>query len=329
MGPRTRCINEDAPPVQPWQHALPEPSPNPPDFSQVRKDIRKLLTTPSKALTPDTTADGGSYYGALFATLAWRCASTFRETDYAGGCNGARIRFSPEKNWPVNKGMDEVLRVLEPVKKKYPTLSYGDLIVLAGTAALEDAVPIAVKGAVLKFEFCGGRSDAVDGAASEVLGARNYSSVLIAVKDNMKVTGLTPAEGVALAGLLRSPSQQKRLGFSGSWNSDDPSKLSNKYFKVLLENEWEKVVSAAGEEEYKAKGKEGVYMMPSDLALTWDPAFAAVAEVYAGDDRVFLEAFAAAWTKMMNADRFKGPVGSVCDDSGESAATATDTVAAS
>ena len=62
----------------------------------------------------------------------------------------------------------------------------------------------------MKFKFCGGRSDALDGAGSAVLGPRNYSSVLIAVKDNMKVAGLLPAEGIALAAMLRSPSLQKR-----------------------------------------------------------------------------------------------------------------------
>jgi catalase (peroxidase I) len=87
-----------------------------PDWTKVRNSIKAVLATKkAEVLTPDT-AQGEHYYGALLSTLAWQCASTFRATDYAGGCNGARIRFSPQKDWAVNKGMDAVLKLLKPVK---------------------------------------------------------------------------------------------------------------------------------------------------------------------------------------------------------------------
>lgn len=80
----------------------------------------------------------------------------------------------------------------------------------------------------------------------------------------MVVQGLDFHEGVALAARPRSPQQQKKLGWSGSW-TDKPNQVSNEYFKVLLDNEWEKVKRPGGGDEYKASGKSDVYMTPGTL----------------------------------------------------------------
>lgn len=106
MGPVTRCLGPDVPPPQPFQDPLPPPPPGPaPDYARLARDIARALRRPSPAAEPDTV-HGRPHYGALFVTLAWQCASTFRETDYSGGCNGARIRFAPQKDWPQNAYMD-------------------------------------------------------------------------------------------------------------------------------------------------------------------------------------------------------------------------------
>jgi len=90
-------------------------------------------------LTPDYYK-GTPYYGAMFVELAYLSASTFRITDYLGGANGARIRFAPQKNWPIALGMDSVLNILQPVKRAFgESLSWADLIVFAAQVALEDA----------------------------------------------------------------------------------------------------------------------------------------------------------------------------------------------
>jgi catalase (peroxidase I) len=95
--------------------------------------------------------------------------------------------------------MLQVLQVLAPVKAKFPTLSYADLIVLAGTTALDQAAADAGSSAV-DFRFCGGRSDAADGRGTEVLAPRSYVNASVALADNAKVMGLTPRESAALAG---------------------------------------------------------------------------------------------------------------------------------
>ncbi|GLC45298.1 hypothetical protein PLESTM_001717300 [Pleodorina starrii] len=303
MGPATRCLGDKVPPPQPFQAPLPSPPARAPDYNSVTRAVIRALRAASPALPADTVA-GKPYYGALFTTLAWQCASSFRQTDYTGGCNGARIRFSPQKDWPQNKGMDGILAVLEPIKASYPTLTYADLIVLAGNTALTSA-------GAKKIKFCGGRSDADPNEPPvNVFPPRVLSNKLAQVRDNMQVLGLTPREMVALKGSLRSPSQQQRLGYSGSWTTD-PSRLSNEYYKVLLMNEWENVTSPAGLLEMKAVGKP-LYMMPCDLAIKWDAAFAAIAQEFASNASAFLEAFASGWNKIMNADRFDGPAGNKC-----------------
>lgn len=129
----------------------------------------------------------------------------------------------------------------------------------------------------------------------------------------MKVAGLTPSEGVVLAGRPRSPAYMKAQGY-GDKEWGNPKELSNAYFKTLTGNEWEKVKLPNGKDVYKAKGKE-IYMLPSDIAIRDDPEFGTIAKEFASDNGKFLGEFQAAWTKMMNADRFKGPAGNVCDAS--------------
>ncbi|GLI71653.1 hypothetical protein VaNZ11_016934 [Volvox africanus] len=304
MGPYSRCLGSQVPPPQPFQAPLPPPPAKKPDFKAVTKAVTRALRTASSALPADMVG-GKPYYGALFATLAWQCASNFRQTDYTGGCNGARIRFSPQKDWPQNVAMDSVLAVLEPIKASFPGLTYADLIVLAGSTALTNAK-------AHKIKFCGGRSDASpDETPFPFQPPRVFSNKLVQLKDNAQVMGLTTREMVALQARLRSPSQQRRLGYSGSW-TENPSILTNEYFKVLLNNDWVNTTSAAGQLEMKAVGKAGVYMMPTDLALKWDPVFSAIAQEFATDATAFLEAFAAGWNKLMIADRFKGPSGNEC-----------------
>lgn len=214
-------------------------------------------------------------------------------------------------------------QVLAPVKAVFgDSLTHADLIVLAGTVALEHAAGAAAADA--GFAFCGGRSDADGDDAMHYLAPRSYSSAAIAFRDNAKVMGLSPEEAVALAGRPRSPKLAVLQGGSGAWDPT-PAGFSNAFFATLLGNEW--APSKTGDEgdvlEYKATvdGKE-VYITPSDLVIKSEPDLAAIAQRYADDNAAFLRAFAGAWTKVMNADRFKGPAGNVCDAPAPSAATA-------
>jgi len=213
---------------------------------------------------PADLYSGRPYYGGLFVRLAWQCARTYRETDHLGGCNGARIRFSPEKDWPENAALDRALMVVRPIKDRFGRgLSWADLIVLAGTVAVEDAAGV-------KVPFCGGRTDAEDGAGSSHLQAKIAGDDvdLVRLRDSRRIMGLSSRELVALMGGGHSLGQmhESRSGFHGPWTAD-PTHLDNDYFKLLLTEEWEDyVVPGTGKRQYKAAGKE-LFMLRSDLAL--------------------------------------------------------------
>ena len=267
MGPASRCLGDMVPPPQSWQNSVPEGAPV---DSTVEQTVRESLD--------DLIAQDASN-AAKFAHLAWNCANTFRITDYQGGCNGARIRFPPQSEWPSNAGSAEVLEILAPVKEQFPDMSYADLIVLAGNAGIEAAGGNAMP-------FCGGRVDAEDGGETDYLAPRHYSPLAVQLQDDMLVKGLTPTEYVALVG-GRVYSETIASNFTAK------NSLSNELFVNLTSNE---ATDAA----------------PIELAFLEDPDFATIVKQFSADKKAFKEAFAAAWTKMMNADRFDGPLGNVC-----------------
>lgn len=272
MGPATRCLGDLVPEPQPFQNTLPAPPATLPDYEEIENDIVALIESdPSNA--------------AKFAHLAFSCASTYRATDHRGGCNGARIRFSPEKDWSYNRGAASVLAILQPIYEKYASmgLSWADLIVLAGVEANEYA------GAG-DLGFCGGRTDADDGAGSVGLAPRYYMPLNVSLNDDAQVKGLSAAEYVALMARLSDNSI--------SSNNTAKDFISNEFFANLL--------NGTG--------------TPTELALLDVPSFAEHVQHFAADEEGFMEVFRAAWTKLMNADRYE-PGGNLCAESAEGPST--------
>ncbi|KAJ3218209.1 hypothetical protein HK099_005168 [Clydaea vesicula] len=291
MGPATRCLGNLVPPPQPFQNPLPSPPKQLPKFSVVSKDIVKILYS-SEDNGGDQLNDGRYYLGALFVELASQCLFTFRITDYAGGCNGARIRFSPERDYPDNVGLDKVLETLKPIKEKYVGLSWADLIVLAGQTAIEEA-------GGEKIKFIGGRTDAADGNGAEKIPPRDYYyNSVIKLKDQIKVTGLPTRETVALFGRLRSDIQQRNRNFSGTYRkSKDLNKFSNDFFKILLKEDWKKI----SEDEFQAKGKD-IFITSFDFSLLEDLEFKSYVEEFAEDLDAFKSAFKKGWDLLSKAE---------------------------
>lgn len=102
------------------------------------------------------------------------------------------------------------------------------------------------------------------------------------------------------------------MGYSGSYTKRSDV-LSNELFKVMLSETWEEV-PGSNAMEYQAMGKDGVYVLATDLALVWEPEFKAVTQEFASDNDLFLDTFAEGWTMYMNADRFSGPYGNACGE---------------
>jgi catalase-peroxidase len=254
MGPHSRMVGPDVAPPQEFQFSLPDPPANLADMSEVEKELTKLM-------------DAEPLKGE-FVRLAVNSASTFRHTDYCGGCNGARIRFSPGMDWKSNEGLDKTLTLLVPIKAKFgDSLSWADLIVLAGNVAVKRL------GAPKDLPFCPGRTDAKDGAGwapLEYINAKPPATI-----DNMaernSLRGLTAKEFVALS------------------FTTYPSVAALKMLCASNENE-----------DVTAQ------------ALKYHPEFKNWVDYYiASGDAVFHHDFACAWTKLMNMDRFDGPIGNV------------------
>lgn len=244
---------------------------------------------------------------------AWASASTYRGSDMRGGANGARIRLAPQKNWAANKPeqLQKVLSVLETIASENKA-SLADVIVLAGGVGIEMASGTSVP-------FAPGRGDATqeqtDVDSFDVLepaadGFRNFQRSSFAVSpeemllDKAQLLGLTAAEMTALVGGLRA------LGISadghGVWS--DGTTLSNDWFIKLLDmgTAWSQADENLFEGKDRASGETVGTATRIDLVFGSNSELRAIAEVYAQSDNgeKFVADFIAAWTKVMNADRF-------------------------
>jgi catalase-peroxidase len=317
MGPVSRCLGPLVPEAQLWQDPVPDV-----DHELIGKqDIAQLK---AKIL-----ASGLSV--SQLVTTAWAAASTFRGTDKRGGANGARIRLAPQKDWEVNQPAElaKVLQTLEKIQKDFnksqsggKKVSLADVIVLGGCAAVEAAAKKA--GHAVEIPFSPGRTDAsqemTDVASFAVLeptadGFRNYlrkgddRSPAELLVDRAHLLTLTAPEMTVLVGgmrVLNANFGQSKL----SVFTERPGSLTNDFFVNLLDmsTDWRK--SSKGEHLYdgcdRRTGKVKWTGTEVDLVFGSNSQLRAIAEAYACDDsqQAFVRDFVAAWSKVMNLDRF-------------------------
>jgi catalase-peroxidase len=265
----------------------------------------------------------------LVAT-AWASASTFRASDKRGGANGARIRLAPQKDWDANQPeqLPQVLRKLEEIQTAFNVqpgtkrVSLADLIVLGGGAAIEAAA--AKDGHDVRVPFSPGRTDALqaqtDVHSFAVLepnadGFRNYSrpgltgSLADLLIDKAQLLTLTAPEMTVLIGGLRVLGTNTRQNPHGVFTRR-PGTLSNDFFVNLLDmrTHWRKSSTTDGalEGTDRSTGERRWTATEVDLVFGSNSQLRAVAEVYACSDSqtTFVRDFIAAWTKVMNLDRF-------------------------
>jgi len=307
MGPKVRYLGPEVPAEDLiWQD--PVPAGTQPSDSDVAAFKGKILSA-------------GLSVGQL-VKAAWASASTFRKSDFRGGANGARIRLAPQKDWAVNEP-DELSRVLAKIDELRGSLSMADAIVLAGTAAVEKAARDA--GFNVSVPFTGGRGDATqewtDVESFEVMepaadGFRNYLKTKHSVRteelliDRAQLLGLSAPEMTVLVGGLRVLGANYKDTPLGVFTSRK-GQLTNDFFVNLLDNGtfWE-VVDESGDEEFIGRDRGGKHekwrATRTDLIFGSNSQLRATAEAYAekGSEEKFVRDFIAAWTKVMNADRF-------------------------
>jgi len=268
---------------------------------------------------------------AQLVTTAWASAATFRGGDKRGGANGARIRLAPQNGWEVNQPAElaKVLHSLEAIQKEFngaqsggKKVSLADLIVLGGSAAVEEA---AKKGGhAVKVPFAPGRTDAsqelTDVASFAVLeptsdGFRNYvrkehqGSAAELLVDRANLLTLTAPEMTVLIGGLRALNANFGQTDFGVLTKR-PGTLTNDFFVNLLDmnTKWQKSAASEGvlEGRDRATGSLKWTGTVVDLVFGSNSQLRAVAEVYASTDgqQEFVSDFVAAWSKVMNLDRF-------------------------
>ena len=315
MGPVTRYLGPWVPEPQLWQDPVPEVEP-------------PLIGDEEIAALKRMILESGLSISQLVST-AWASAASFRGTDKRGGANGARIRLEPQKDWKVNNPavLSVVLATLKEIQKQFNSaggakVSLADLIVLAGTAAVEQAAKRG--GHEVSVRFTPGRTDAsqeqTDVEAFAVLepradGFRNYlrpgekvpaENLLV---DRAYMLTLTAPEMTVLVGGLRALNVNYEHTGYGVF-TDRPETLTNDFFVNLLDMDTEWKPSASSENLYegrdRATGDVKYTATAVDLVFGSNSQLRALAEVYGSEDaqQKFVEDFAAAWTKVMNLDRF-------------------------
>ncbi|RKT27913.1 catalase-peroxidase [Roseovarius halotolerans] len=304
MGPRTRYIGPDAPQEDLiWQDPVPAGSTSY-DVEAVKAKI----------------AASGLSLADMVAT-AWDSARTFRGSDMRGGANGARIRLAPQKDWEGNEPerLARVLAVLEPIAAETGA-SVADVIVLAGNLGVEQAAKAA--GVQIDVPFAPGRGDATDemtdAESFDVLepladGYRNWLKKDYIVSpeelmlDRTQLMGLTANEMTVLVGGMRVMGTNHG-GTSHGVFTDKEGALTTDFFVNLTDmaNRWQKAED--GTYEIRDRKTDAVKWTATrmDLVFGSNSILRAYAEVYAQDDNKekFVKDFVAAWTKVMNADRF-------------------------
>jgi catalase-peroxidase len=264
--------------------------------------------------------------------IAWGSAATFRGSDKRGGANGARIRLAPQKGWEVNQPeeLQKVLSTLEAIKADFDAsasggkkISLADLIVLAGSAAVEKAAKAA--GHDVEVPFSPGRTDATaeqtDEESFEVLepfadafrnylkGQYNMSAEQLMVDRAQLLTLSAPEMTVLVGGMRALGANHAQAGEAGIF-TDRPGVLTNDFFRTVLDMgvEWqphsEKHHFFEGRDRKTGEAKWTATRV--DLVFGSNSQLRAIAEVYGQDDNggKFVKDFVAAWTKVMNADRF-------------------------
>ena len=317
MGPVARLLGPEVPEAQLWQDPVPA-------VTHKLIDDQDIASLKAKILASGLTVS------ELVAT-AWASASTFRGSDKRGGANGARVRLAPQKDWDVNQPaqLAKVLAALEGVQNAFnsaqtggKSVSLADLIVLGGAAAVEQAANKA--GHEVKVPFTAGRTDAsqdhTDVASFSVLepiadGFRNYLKKEYSVSaeelliDKAQLLTLTAPEMTVLVGGMRVLNANTGHAQHGVFTKR-PEALTTDFFVNLLDmgTVWKATSEAQDvfEGHDRTTGALKWTGTRVDLVFGSNSQLRALAEVYAskGSEAAFVHDFVAAWTKVMNADRF-------------------------
>lgn len=317
MGPRSTYVGPEVPKEDLiWQDPIPALNHKVVDATDIKNLKTQILNSGLSA--------------SELVNTAWASASTYRHSDRRGGANGARIRLLPQRNWEVNNPsqLNKVLAVYEKIQKEFneknseKKVSIADLIVLGGSAGIEKAAKNG--GFAIEVPFTPGRMDATQ-AQTDVEsfglleptadGFRNYLKTKYTISteqllvDKAQLLTLTAPEMTVLVGGMRSLQANYNNSAYGVF-SDKKEVLNNAFFVNLLDMRYEWKAKDDTKETFdildRKTGEKKWTATRADLIFGSNSELRALAEVYASDDakEKFVKDFVAAWTKVMNLDRF-------------------------
>ncbi|KAI0020157.1 cytochrome c peroxidase [Xylariomycetidae sp. FL0641] len=250
-------------------------------FNPTKDDYQKVYDEVAQRLEDHDEYDDGSY-GPVLVRLAWHCSGTYDKETGTGGSNGATMRFAPEKDHGANAGLQHARDFLEPVKAKFPWITYSDLWTLAGVCALQQ-----MQGPTIPWRP--GRQDrdvaacTPDGRLPD--GAKGQDHL----RNIFHRMGFNDQEIVALAGAhALGRCHADRSGFDGPWTFS-PTVLTNDYYRLLLEEKWQ-IRKWDGPKQYQDSNK-ALMMLPADYALIQDKVFKPIVQKYAKDNDAFFNDF--------------------------------------
>ncbi|KAI6091453.1 heme peroxidase [Hypoxylon rubiginosum] len=263
-------------------------------LDEVKAAVRTLLRQPGY--------DDGSA-GPVLVRLAWHSAGTYCASTNTGGSNGAGMRYEKEGGDPANAGLQHARSFLEPIKAKFPWITYADLWTLASIVSIKE-----MGGP--DIAWVGGRTDYTDDSKlpprgrlpDGALGAEHLRFIFYRM-------GFNDQEIVALSGAHNlGRCHADRSGYDGKW-VNNPIRFSNQYYKLLLANDWKKKVLPNGVEQFvyveedveaeDGERPEELMMLPTDVSLLSDSSFRPWVERYAADKDLFFDHFAKVFAKLL------------------------------
>lgn len=265
------------------------------DVTAVKQSIADLIENDA-----ERREDGTSLTGT-FVRLAWHSSGSYMGNG-CGGSNGGLMRFNPEASWGANAGLGAAREALEPIKAKYPDISYGDLYTLSGVVAVEES-----GGPTIPWRL--GRIDADDSETSpKVCGLPDadkgsFKDTAEHVRHVFYRMGFNDKEIVALLGAhALGRCHTDRSGYWGPWTFAENT-FSNEYFRLLVEERWSPKMTHNGKPwdgpDQFEDSTGNLMMLPSDMILVADPDFKKIVELYVKDEDAFFADFASAFSKLL------------------------------
>lgn len=254
------------------------------DYEAVREAVRAIIDN-------DDYDDGS--IGPVLVRLSWHASGTYDAASGTGGSNGATMRYSMEAGDSANNGLENARRFLEPIKAKFPWITYADLWTLAGATALEYMGGPRIPWKPGRVDYLDDKNVPPNGRLPDgAQGADHLRHIFYRM-------GFNDQEIVTLCGAHNlGRCHADRSGFDGPW-VPSPTRFSNTYFKLLLNEEWKLHKNKNGIEQFGTEADEELMMLPSDVSLTTDPKFRPWVEKYAADKDLFYAEFAKTFGKLL------------------------------